>query len=126
MLEDPAGKLDKRTVEQLRKMRAASERMAAVFDGLQMLFRLTSGEIRREAVDVSALSAEIVQELRATNPKRKVDADIAPGIAVNGDQLDVTAYHDETNLPIRYTIKAGEYGALGPLWVRYESQRQAT
>src|SRR5204863_8665464 len=30
MLEDPAGKLDKRTVEQLRKMRAASERMAAV------------------------------------------------------------------------------------------------
>jgi len=86
MLEDPAGKLDKRTVEQLRKMRAASERMAAVFDGLQMLFRLTSGEIRREAVDVSALSAEIVQELRATNPKRKVDADIAPGIAVNGDQ----------------------------------------
>ena len=86
MLEDPAGKLDKRTVEQLRKMRAASERMAAVFDGLQMLFRLTSGEIRREPVDVSALSAQVVQELRATSPKRKVDADIAPGIAVNGDQ----------------------------------------
>ncbi len=83
MLEDPAGKLDKRTVEQLRKMRAASERMAAVFDGLQMLFRLTSGEIRREAVDVSALSAEIVQELRATNPKRKVDADIAPRILLS-------------------------------------------
>ena len=60
MLEDPAGKLDKRTVEQLRKMRGVSERMASVFDGLQMLFRLTSGEIRREAVDVSALSAQVV------------------------------------------------------------------
>ncbi len=86
MLEDPGGKLDKRTVEQLRKMRGVSERMASVFDGLQMLFRLTSGEIRREPVDVSALSAQVVQELRATSPKRKVDADIAPGIAVNGDQ----------------------------------------
>ena len=86
MLEDPAGKLDRRTVDQLRKMRAVSERMASVFDGLQMLFRLTSGEIRREAVDVSALSAQIVQELRTTSPKRKVDADIASGIAVNGDQ----------------------------------------
>src|SRR5436190_20294561 len=86
MLEDPGGKLDKRTVEQLRKMRGVSERMASVFDGLQMLFRLTSGEIRREPVDVSARSAQVVQELRATSPKRKVDADIAPGIAVNGDQ----------------------------------------
>src|SRR5216117_1209067 len=86
MLEEHGGKLDKRALEQLRKMREVSERMASVFDGLQMLFRLTSGEIRREQVDVSALAAEIVQELRAANRKRKVVVEIVPAITVNGDR----------------------------------------
>ena len=86
LLEEHSGKLDKRALEQLRKMREVGERMASVFDGLQMLFRLTSGEIRREQVDVSALAAEIVQELRAANRKRKVEVEIATAITVNGDR----------------------------------------
>ena len=86
LLEEHGGKLDKRALEQLRKMREVGERMASVFDGLQMLFRLTSGEIRREQVDVSALAAEIVQELRAANRKRKVEVEIATAITVNGDR----------------------------------------
>ena len=86
LLEEHAGKLDKRALEQLRKMREVGERMASVFDGLQMLFRLTSGEIRREQVDVSALAAEIVQELRTANRKRKVEVEVAPAITVNGDR----------------------------------------
>jgi hypothetical protein len=86
LLEEHGGKLDKRALEQLRKMREVGERMASVFDGLQMLFRLTSGEIRREQVDVSALAAEIVQELRAANRRRKVAVEIAPTITVNGDR----------------------------------------
>jgi light-regulated signal transduction histidine kinase (bacteriophytochrome) len=67
-------------------MRVASKRMTAVFDGLQMLFRLTSGEIHREEVDVSALANQVVDELRAEDPNRKVEVDIAAGIAVNGDR----------------------------------------
>jgi len=86
LLEEHGGKLDKRVLEQLRKMREVGERMASVFDGLQMLFRLTSGEIRREQVDVSALAAEIVQELRTANRRRKVVVEIAPAITVNGDR----------------------------------------
>ena len=86
LLEEHGGKLDKRALEQLRKMREVGERMASVFDGLQMLFRLTSGEIRREQVDVSALAAEIVQELRTANRKRKVEVEVAPAITVNGDR----------------------------------------
>src|SRR5207245_1302875 len=65
LLEDYGKQLDKRATANLRKMRDASERMTSVFDGLQMLFRLTSGEIRREEVDVSALSSQIADELRA-------------------------------------------------------------
>src|SRR2546423_2942799 len=74
LLEKYGKELDATATDYLQRMREASERMTSVFDGLQMLFRLTSGEIRPEAVDVSALSAQIVQKLRATSPKRKVAA----------------------------------------------------
>jgi two-component system sensor histidine kinase/response regulator len=86
LLDDSETQLDKKTSEHLRKMREASRRMASVFDGLQMLFRLTGGEIHREQVDVSGLGMQIVEEVRVANPGRVVEVDIAPGITVDGDQ----------------------------------------
>jgi hypothetical protein len=86
LLETHIEQLDKAATESLESMRAASKRMTSVFDGLQMLFRLTGGEIHREEVDVSALANQAVDELRAQDPDRKVEVDIAGGIAVNGDR----------------------------------------
>src|SRR5262249_18674510 len=86
LLDDGDGGLDVRTARHLRKMRAASERMSSVFEGLQMLFRLTSGEIRREELDASAMAEQIVAELRAAMPQRAVEVDIAPGVAISGDR----------------------------------------
>src|SRR5438874_5558303 len=86
MLESYGGQLDEDATANLERMREASKRMTPVFDGLQMLFRLTSGEIRREQTDVSALAAQIVEEQLAENPGRKVDIQIAPGIPVHGDR----------------------------------------
>jgi len=78
--------LDDEAKDYLKRMRAASERMTSVFDGLQMLFRLTSGEIRREEVDISAAAAQVVDEMRAANPDSEVEVEIAPGITVSGDK----------------------------------------
>jgi signal transduction histidine kinase len=86
LLDTYGAQLDSRATESLKKMRDASRRMTSVFDGLQMLFRLTSGEIRREEVDVSALADEVVEELRTDNANRKVAVEIAPGIVASGDQ----------------------------------------
>ncbi len=86
LLENYSRQLDARATESLEKMREASLRMTSVFDGLQMLFRLTSGEIRREEVDVSALSDQVVDEMKAASPDRKVEVEIAPGIIASGDQ----------------------------------------
>ncbi|TMF85868.1 MAG: response regulator [Chloroflexi bacterium] len=86
MLESYGGQLDEDATANLERMREASKRMTSVFDGLQMLFRLTSGEIRREQTDVSALAVQIVQEQQAEYPDRKVEVDIAPGITVNADK----------------------------------------
>jgi hypothetical protein len=86
LLEDYGGKLDKKAKDYLVRMRRASQRMTSVFDGLQSLFRLTSGEIHREQLDLTTLAREIVDEVRAENPDRKVKVTVADGIAASGDR----------------------------------------
>jgi len=86
MLDKYGDKLDRKAKGNLQRMRQSSERMAAVFDGLQMLFRLSSGEIRREQVDVSALAGEVARDLKNANPGQKVEVGITPGITVSGDK----------------------------------------
>ena len=86
LLEKYGKRLDAGATEYLQKMREASRRMTSVFDGLQMLFRLTSGEIKRENIDVSALSRELVDELKAESPAHKVEVKIAPEVTASGDQ----------------------------------------
>jgi light-regulated signal transduction histidine kinase (bacteriophytochrome) len=60
--------------------------MTSVFDGLQTLFRLTSGEVHREQLDVTALARDIVAETRASDPKRDVKVKIAQAITASGDR----------------------------------------
>jgi signal transduction histidine kinase len=86
LLSDYSGQLDDRAKDYLRRMREASQRLASVFDGLETLFRLTSGEIHREELDLSALAKEIVDEMRAATPGANVQVDITPGMTVSGDQ----------------------------------------
>lgn len=86
LLSDYSGQLDDRAKDYLRRMREASQRLACVFDGLETLFRLTSGEIHREELDLSALAKEIVDEMRAATPGANVQVDITQGMTVSGDQ----------------------------------------
>jgi len=86
LLTQNRSQLDRAAAENLDRMREASKRMTSVFDGLQMLFRLTSGEIKREEVDVSALAAQVVDQLRAEHRDHEVQVDIAPEVTVSGDR----------------------------------------
>lgn len=85
LLDDYGNRLDSRAKDYLNRMRRASQRMGSVFDGLQSLFRVTSGDIHREPVDLSRMAAEIVEELRASSPDREVSVEIAPDLVVTGD-----------------------------------------
>jgi light-regulated signal transduction histidine kinase (bacteriophytochrome) len=82
LLADYGDALDPRAKDYLQRMRLASERIASVFDGLQTLFRLTSGEIHREQ---SAMASEIVEEMRASSPERKLEVAIAEGMTASAD-----------------------------------------
>ncbi len=86
MLDEYGDRLDKRARDNLKRMRGASQRMTSVFDGLQTLFRLTSGEVHREQLDITALAKDIVAETRASAPKRGVKVEIARAMTASGDK----------------------------------------
>lgn len=86
MLEEYGDRLDQRAKDNLKRMRGASQRMTSVFEGLQTLFRLTSGEVHREQLDVTALAEEIVMEIKAAAPHRKVKVEVAEAMTASGDK----------------------------------------
>jgi two-component system, sensor histidine kinase and response regulator len=85
LLQGYGGQLDKKAKDYLHRMRRASRRMTSVFDGLQTLFQLTSGEIRRDELDITTLASDVVDEIRTANASRQVEVDIAPNLTAKGD-----------------------------------------
>lgn len=85
LLEDYGDKLDAPGVDHLRRVRAASQRMARLIDDLLELSRMTRSEIRREPVDLSALARVIAGDLRKAQPGRQVTFRIANGLVAEGD-----------------------------------------
>jgi light-regulated signal transduction histidine kinase (bacteriophytochrome) len=59
--------------------------MRRLVDALLELSRMTRREIRREQVDLSAMAEGIVQELRTSQPERKVEFVSADDLCVEGD-----------------------------------------
>jgi two-component system, sensor histidine kinase and response regulator len=85
LLKDYGERLDDRAKDYLQRMGGASQRMGSVFEGLQSLFQVTGGDIHRESVDISAMAAEIIDELRGSNPDRQVTANVADNLSVSAD-----------------------------------------
>lgn len=86
ILEDYRDKLDENGIDSLRRIRAASQRMGLLIDGLLNLSRLSRSEIFRSRVDLSAVAHDIAENLRKTLPERKVDVVIAEGMVEDGDE----------------------------------------
>ncbi len=71
--------------DQLLRLRRTSKQMMALFEGMQTLFRLTGGDIRREKLDISRIATEIVAQLHAQEPQRRVDCRLEEGLTASGD-----------------------------------------
>jgi len=69
----------------LDRISAASQRMGQLIDDLLNLSRITRAELRREAVDLSALVRGIADDLLAAEPTREVTFEIQDGLVVRGD-----------------------------------------
>ncbi|TET16261.1 MAG: PAS domain S-box protein [Dehalococcoidia bacterium] len=85
LLEDYADWLDTQGRDYLQRVRSASQRMGELINDLLNLSRVTRSELRRETVDLSALAQTIATELRQSQPERRVEFIITPGLVVTGD-----------------------------------------
>ena len=86
LAEDYGDKLDETCRDYIGRIDAASQRMSNLIDRLLYLSRISRAEIDLQPVDLSALAAEISEELAAGEPDRKVRVDIQPGIVARADR----------------------------------------
>ena len=86
LLEDYADKLDEEGNDYLKRVRAASQRMGQLIDDLLDLSRMTRSEMRRESVDLSDLAKSFAEELKRSQPERRVEFLIEGGLLVEGDK----------------------------------------
>jgi PAS domain S-box-containing protein len=85
LIEDYADKLDLGGRTYLQHVRAASQRMDKLVNGILRLSRTSRSAIRRTSVDISALAQMVARELEKAEPLRQVDFLVTPGLVVNAD-----------------------------------------
>ena len=85
LLEDYSDKLDEEGRDSLRRVRAATQRMAALIDDLLKLARVSRAEMRTETVDLTRMAQDIAAELQRTDTARHVDFVITPGLTTQAD-----------------------------------------
>lgn len=85
LLEDYNEQLDTTGRDYLARVRAGAQRMGLLIDDLLKLARVSRATMNTDAVNVSDIAQEVVNELRSQNPLRRVDIKIAPHLVTNGD-----------------------------------------
>jgi signal transduction histidine kinase len=82
-----ASTLDDTGRDYLQRVRNASARMSDLIEALLKLSRLGRGDLAPEHLDLSKMASDVIAELRAIEPQRDVDVDIAPGLFAHGDPV---------------------------------------
>jgi len=85
LLENCESVLDDRGKNDLRRIRAATQRMAQLIDDLLELSHLSRREFVRQTVDVRRQAEDIVQKLRSNDPERSVEYVAASAMTAQGD-----------------------------------------
>jgi PAS domain S-box-containing protein len=85
LLEDYEPQLDDQGKDYLRRVRAASQRMAQLIDDMLNLSRVTRSEMQIGTVDLSGLVHTLAAELQTQAPDRQVTLTIQPGVTARGD-----------------------------------------
>ena len=85
LLEDYGDKLEEGGRDDLRRVRAAAQRLAQLIDDLLSLSRVTRTELHRSRVDLSELAREITGAHRRSAPTREVELAIEEGLVADAD-----------------------------------------
>lgn len=86
LVEDYASTLDDTAIGYLHRIRSNAQHMGKLIEALLKLSRLTRDEMAIEAVDLSAIAAEIVTRLQESAPDRHVTFSVQNGLAITADE----------------------------------------
>jgi signal transduction histidine kinase len=85
LLEDYLDQLRPDGMDWLKRIRAASQTMGELIDGLLRLSRVTRSDFRSERVDLTALAESICGEFERADNGRIIDIIIQDGLVAEGD-----------------------------------------
>jgi light-regulated signal transduction histidine kinase (bacteriophytochrome) len=85
LAEDLRYQLDDKSRDHLRRVLAAAARMNDLIDALLELSRISRSALGRHKVDLSAVAAAVVDDLRRRDVTRKLGATIQPGLVADAD-----------------------------------------
>jgi light-regulated signal transduction histidine kinase (bacteriophytochrome) len=122
LAEDLSDHLDDRSRDYIRRVLAASSRMADLIEALLELARIHRVPLGRHRIDLSALAGTVIDDLNRREPQRSVTAIVAPHVMVDADArlmrvlLDnlfgnawkFTARHPRANIELGVESDGGE------------------
>jgi two-component system, sensor histidine kinase and response regulator len=85
VLESQGDRLNEDGQRFLSRVREASQHMSQLIDDVLYLSRVTRADLREQDVDLSAIAGLILTRLQESEPERKVEVKIRPGVLVTGD-----------------------------------------
>jgi PAS domain S-box-containing protein len=85
LLEDYADQLPVDGQNHLKRVRAATQRMAELIDDLLNLSKITRASMKLVSVDLSQFAQRSATELQRTEPGRRVNFKITPNLKARGD-----------------------------------------
>ena len=83
--EDNADSLDEKGAEYFDRVRKSVSEMNQLIDGILTLSRITSAELARAEVDLTALARKVADSLASEEPESRVDFRIAEGLKASAD-----------------------------------------
>jgi PAS domain S-box-containing protein len=119
VLDNNGAQLDDTGRNYLNRVRAATQRMSQMIDDILNLSRITREDIRRERLDLADMAKRMVEELRESEPQRRVDFVTHDGMVAEGDRhLLERALDNLIRNAWKYTSKQPhariEFGLLPP------------
>lgn len=85
LLDEYAEKLDAAARGYLDRVRAGSHRMSSLIDDLLKLSKVTRQELTLVYCNLTVIATEVMQELQAASPERKIKLEIAEGMVAPAD-----------------------------------------
>jgi PAS domain S-box-containing protein len=87
VLDEHGAVLGPEAHDYLQRLRGAAQRMGHLIDDLLKLTRVSRGELRRQEVDLSAMARQVIDDLRRTDPSRRVDVVVEATPTATGDPV---------------------------------------